>query len=218
MRLITYTIVLTLASTGPVIAQRWEIGGLGGYGWYENSTVSNSTVSNPPASGGIGFPSRATLGVVLAENPYHYWGGEIRWLYQGGGPQIESNGTKTSMTGYSNLVTYDFVVYPVSSESGFRPYLAGGAGVKAYTGTDFSFAGLPPTAGLALLRPVTQAEPAISVGGGLKFLFAKHAQFRIDFRTYFTPTPNDVIHPTGLSTIHGWLSTFVPTAGLSYVF
>jgi hypothetical protein len=71
---------------------------------------------------------------------------------------------------------------------------------------------------LALLRPVTQVEPAISVGGGLKCSFAKHAQFRIDFRTYFTPTPDDVIRPTGLSAIHGWLSTIVPTAGISYVF
>src|SRR4029453_2541668 len=63
MRLIPCTIVLTLASSCPVIAQKWEIGGLGGYGWYRNSTVSNSTNS---ASGGVGFPSRATLGVVFA--------------------------------------------------------------------------------------------------------------------------------------------------------
>ena len=218
MRLIRCTIVLTLASSCPLIAQKWEIGGLGGYGWRQNSTISNNTISNPSALGEIGFPSRATIGVVLAENPYHYGGGEIRWLYEWGGPQIESNGIKTSMPGYSNLVTYDFVVYPVRSESGFRPYLAGGAGVKVYTGTGFTLAGQAPTAGLALLRPVNQAEPAISVGGGLKYLFAKHAQVRIDFRTYFTPTPNDVIRPTGLSNIHGWLSTLVPTAGIAYVF
>jgi hypothetical protein len=218
VRLITCTIVVTLASSCPVMAQRWEIGGLGGFGWYENSTVSNSAVSNPPASGGIGFPSHATLGVILAENPYHYWGGEIRWMYEWGGPQIESNGIKTSLRGYSNLVTYDFVIYPVRTESGLRPYLAGGAGVKAYTGTDSGFIGLPPTASLAFLRQGTQAEPAISVGGGVKYEFAKHAQIRIDFRTYFTPTPNDLIRPTGLATIRGWLTTFVPTAGIAYVF
>ena len=218
MRLIRCTIVLTLASSCPLIAQKWEIGGLGGYGWRQNSTISNNTISNPSALGEIGFPSRATIGVVLGENPYHYLGGEIRWLYQWGGPQVESNGIKTSMTGYSNLVTYDFVVYPVRSESGFRPYVAGGAGVKVYTGTGFRFVGLPPTAGLALLRSCNQAEPAISVGGGLKYSFAKHAQFRIDFRAYFTPTPDDVIRPTGLSTIHGWLSTLVPTAGIAYIF
>lgn len=218
MRLIPCTIVLTLAFSCPVSAQKWEIGGLGGYGWYQNSTVSNFTSSSQTASGGVGFPSRATLGVVFAENPYHYWGGEIRWLYQWGGPQIEANGIKTSITGYSNLVTYDFVVYPVPRESGLRPYLAGGAGVKVYTGTGSGFAGLTPTAGLARLRPGSQVEPAISAGGGLKYSFARHALFRIDFRTYFTPTPNDVICATGLSAIHGWLFTFVPTAGLSYSF
>jgi hypothetical protein len=122
------------------------------------------------------------------------------------------------MTGYSNLVTYDLVVYPLRSESGFRPYLAGGAGVKAYTSTGFSIVPQPPTAGLGFLRQITQAEPAISVGGGLKYLFVKHGQFRIDFRTYFTPTPNDVIRPAGLSVTHGWLTEFVPTAGISYIF
>jgi len=65
---------------------------------------------------------------------------------------------------------------------------------------------------------VTQAEPAISVGGGLKYSMTKHAQFRVDFRIYFTPTPNDVIQATGPSVIHGWLSELVPTAGFSYVF
>jgi len=218
MRLLQSTIVLTLVSACPVFAQKWEIGALGGYGWNQNSTVSNFTNVNPPASGTVGFPSRATIGVVFSETPYRHLGGEIRWLYQWGGPQIESNGIKTSMTGYSNLVTYDFVIYPVRSESGIRPYFAGGAGIKVYTGTGFRFAGLPPTAGLAYLRPINQVEPAISVGGGLKFSFAKHAQFRLDFRTYFTPTPNDIIRPTAFSAIHGWLYSFVPTAGVSYVF
>src|SRR5215471_11698356 len=70
MRLVLGTIALTLASSCPGIAQKWEIGGLGGYGWYQNSTVSTATISNPPASATIGFPSRATVGVVFAENLY----------------------------------------------------------------------------------------------------------------------------------------------------
>jgi len=44
------------------------------------------------------------------------------------------------------------------------------------------------------------------------------AQFRVDFRIYFTPTPNDVIRATGPSVIHGWLLELVPAAGFSYVF
>jgi hypothetical protein len=217
MRLILSSIALTLVSSCPASAQKWEIGALGGYGWYKNSTIENAALVNPLLSGDTGFSSRGTAGVVVGETPYRYWGGEIRWLYQWGGPQIQLNGIKTSMTGYSNLVTYDFVVYPVHSESGFRPYFAGGAGVKAYTGTGFRVV-TPLPAGVAVFRRTTQAEPAISAGGGLKCGFAKHAQFRVDFRTYFTPTPNDVIRPVGASTIRGWLFDLVPTAGISYLF
>lgn len=218
MRLTLGLIALSLVFSRPCVAQKWEIGGLGGYGWYQNSTISNSAVSNPPVSGEVGFPSRATIGVVVGENPYRYWGGELRWLYQWGGPQIVVNGIKTSMTGYSNLITYDFVIYPVRAEATFRPYFAGGAGIKVYTGTGFRLSGPSQTSELALLRPDTEVEPAISLGGGLKCLLAKHAQFRIDFRTYFTPTPKQLIRPIGFSAIHGWLFDLVPTAGLSYVF
>jgi hypothetical protein len=77
MRMILGTLVLTLAYSCAGIAQQWEIGGFGGYGWYRNSTIANS-----PSSGEIGFRSRATVGLFFAENPYHHWGGEIRWLYQ----------------------------------------------------------------------------------------------------------------------------------------
>jgi hypothetical protein len=218
MRLILGMIALTIGISSHGFAQHWEVGALGGYGWYQNSSISNSTIFSPPQSAAIGFPPRATIGVVFGENPYRHLGGEIRWLYQWGGPQIERNGFKTSMPGYSNLVTYDFVIYPMTSESGFRPYLAGGAGVKAYTGTGFELVGQSPTVGLALLRPVTQAEPAISAGGGLKYLIAKHVEFRIDVRAYFTPTPDAVIRPTRFSIIQGWLSEIVPTGGFSYVF
>lgn len=218
MRLVIGTILLTLGISFQGIAQHWEVGAIGGYGWYQNPTIANFTSSNLPDSAVIGFPPRGAVGAVVGDNPYHHLGGELRWLFQWGGPQIEANGIKTSMTGFSNLVTYDLLVYPISSESGFRPYLAGGGGVKIYTGSGFELIGQSPTAGLALLRPATQAEGALSAGGGLKYLFAKHAQFRIDLRAYFTPIPDEVIRPTRFSTIHGWLSEIVPTAGFSYVF
>src|SRR5215813_1956099 len=113
MRLIAGTFALVLAYSCSCIAEDWEIGVLGGFGWYRNATIKNSVISNPPVSGEIGFQSRPTVGVVVAEDLYRHWGGEIRWLFQWGGPQIQVNGIKTSISGFSNLVTYDFVVYPV---------------------------------------------------------------------------------------------------------
>jgi len=218
MRLILSTIALILAASSLGRAQQWEIGGLGGFGWYRNSTIRNSITFSPPLSAEVGFPSRGTFGAFFGQNPHRHWGGEVRWLYQSGGPQIELNNVKTSMTGYSNLFAYDVLAYPLKRESGFRPYIAGGVGVKAYTGTGFRFIGQESTAVLALLRPVTEAEVAIGVGGGLKYLFGKHVLVRVDFRTYFTPTPDDVIRRTRFTVTRGWLHEFVPTAGLGYAF
>ena len=217
MRLFAGTIVLILSSCS-AIAEDWHIGVSGGYGWYHNSTISNSTGLNPPASGVSGFPARGTVGVVIGEDVYHHWGSEIRWLFQWGGPQFEWNDVKTSLSGFSNLITYDLLIYPIPRESGLRPYLAGGAGVKVYTGTGARLDRQIDTARLAILQSETQAELAISVGGGLKYLFARHAQASIDFRTYLTPTPDNVIRPVGQALVRGWLYDFVPTVGISYRF
>lgn len=102
-------------------------------------------------------------------------------------------------------------------ESKIRPFVAAGAGIKVYNG---SFREVDqPLTNLALLRAVTQVEPAISVGAGLKYLLPKHIQFRVDFRVVPTPLPDAVIRPTGpLTRIHGWVYDFLPLAGLSYVF
>jgi len=75
-----------------------------------------------------------------------------------------------------------------------------------------------PLTNFALLRPVNQVEPAISVGGGMKFLMPKRTQLRVDFRAYMTPLPDQLFRPIGPSVIRGWLYDFVPLVGISYVF
>jgi hypothetical protein len=61
-------------------------------------------------------------------------------------------------------------------------------------------------------------EPAISVGGGLKYRVSKHGLLRLDFRTYMTPLPDRILRPTGLAQVHGWVYSFVPLGGVSFVF
>jgi hypothetical protein len=205
---------LALATVNSVVclAQKWEIGGVGGYGWYVNPSIST-----PSASAEAGFPPRAALGVVFGNNMYEHLGGEFRYLYRFGGPELKFGDTHTGMTGYSNLITYDLVIHATPGEAKLRPFVAGGAGIRVFTSTNFP----PPNSFLsdfALLRPHTQVQPAISAGGGVKYRLAKHAQVRLDFRTYFSPLPDDIFlkHPS--SRIRGWVYDFVPLAGISYVF
>ena len=193
-------------------AQNWEVGAVGGYGWYQNPSLTS-----PFQSGQAGFPARAAVGVVFGENPYNHIGGEIRWMFRFGGPQVSSNGITESATGYTNTITYDFLFHATPRESKIRPFVAAGAGIKAYTNTfrDFN----QQLGSLAILGGETAVEPAISVGAGVKYVLPKHVQLRLDFRTIVTPLPRDLIRPIGLSArVHGWVYDFLPTLEVGYVF
>jgi hypothetical protein len=214
MRLTIYGAAALAVTLLPVCsAQQWELGGMGGYGWYADPTIT--TPSGPSFQ--AGFPARPALGALIGNNMYNYVGGEVRWLLRFGGPQIRSDGIQANTTGYTNVITYDLLIHTASRDSKLRPFVAGGAGVKVYTGTSRPDLN-QPLLGLAVLTQVTQTQPALSVGGGLKYQLLRHCLIRADFRTYMTPFPDELIRPKALSVIHGWVYDFVPTAGISYTF
>jgi hypothetical protein len=207
-----YTLGLVLTFSPLSHAQQWELGAMFGLG-----TSHDPAISGPAGSAQTGFPTKAAVGVVWGENLYQYFSGEFRYMYRWGGPQLAANGTQARMSGYSNVLTYEVLVHMKSRESRFRPFVAGGAGIKIYTGVDQQSVS-QPLANIALLRSVTQVEPAVSAGAGLKYQVARDVQLRLDFRTYMTPVPNDLVRPVGRSVIHGWTYDFVPMLGVSYVF
>jgi len=210
--LCSFALAATISSV--CLAQPWELGAIGGYGWYHDSSIANATGSSQ-----AGIPPRAAFGVTFTENMYNYVGGELRYLFRFGGPELKSSGIEANLRGHTNLVTYDFLFYTSSKESRIRPFVAAGAGIKVYTGLGPRYLDLnQPLTNFALLRPVNQVEPAISVGGGMKFLVAKRTQLRVDFRAYMTPLPDQLFRPIGPSVIRGWLYDFVPLVGISYVF
>jgi hypothetical protein len=179
---------------------------------------SLARLTNSSGSARAGVPAKGAIGVTLTENINNHIRGEIHSLLHWGGPQLRFDGTQTNLNGHTNAVTYDFLFYMVPHESAIRPFVSGSAGIKVHPGNGQQFLDTSePLANFALLRPITQVEPAISVGVGVKFTFANHAQVRIELRTYMTPLQDLVFRPTGLSKIRGWLYDFVPLGGISYV-
>jgi hypothetical protein len=194
------------------MSQNWEIGGTGGYGWYANPSISGAF-----GSAEAGFPAKGAIGAVFGNNMYEHLGGEVRYLFRFGGPQLKSDGIQYNMTGYTNLIAYDLLYHMKAKEAKLRPFIAGGAGIKVFTGTG-NFFPSQPLADITHLIPHTQVEPVISAGAGLKYRFTRHAQFRIDFRTYFSPLPNEIFRRPPSAAVYGWVYDFVPMAGISYVF
>jgi hypothetical protein len=211
MRLTFLTLALALTIPSSCLAQNWEVGGLGGYGWYHNPSISDSVTSVR-----AGFPSHAAVGAVFTDNMYQYVGGELFYLARFGGPQIESNGIKESVNGYTNAITYDLLFHMRPRESKIRPFVSAGAGIKVFTGSSLNL--YQPLDGLAVLTRRTQVEPAVNLGAGLKYLLPKHIQLRLAFQVLMSPLPDEVIRPVGFANIHGWVYDFVPLAGIGYVF
>ena len=218
-RLILASSALALIAAPPCLAQLaqpWELGLDGGYGWYLYPTIINAL-----GSAEAGMPAKGAIGVTLAENINDHLAGEVRYLFRFGGPQLRSDGTQANLTGHTNVITYDFLLQATHHFEiwSIRPFVSGGAGIKVFTGTGQRFPDInQPLVNLALLRPITQVEPAISAGSGVKFLLGEHVGLRIELRTYMSPLPDEVFRRIGQTRIRGWLYDFVPLAGVSYVF
>src|ERR1700730_9554049 len=101
MNLRRYTLVLAISISSVCRAQQWELGAVGGYGWYFNPSIAHSTDT---AVAQAGYPPRSAIGVVLGDNMYTYVGGEIRYLFRFGGPELQSGPIRASMSGSTNLV------------------------------------------------------------------------------------------------------------------
>jgi hypothetical protein len=217
---LTLTLVLLILSASVCLAQRWEIGGVGGYAWYHDATITY-----PAGSASIGIAPKGGIGAIFGENLYKYIGGEVRWMYIWGQPRIRANGLEVTRPGFSNVIHYDFLIHTAPQEAKLRPFFAAGAGVRIYSirdRSDFDQILLPgPNQNLGpflFQKSRNETEALISAGGGLKYVVTHGLQVRLDFRAYMTPTPSDLFRPRGQFATHGWIYSFVPSLGVSYLF
>jgi hypothetical protein len=218
MRLTLFNVAVTLIFSLLCRAQGWEVGGVTGYGAYSNATIVNN-IGESASAGFHRFYQGWALGATVGEDPYNYIGGEVRYLFQWDSPELRFQGTRATIGGYSNVVVYDLLIHMRPQGKSIRPYVAGGAGAKAYTGSNPQFLTLTqPLVQFAVLRPCTQWEPAVSIGGGLKYRVKHHVLLRADFRAYMTPLPGELFRTTKLSAIRGWVYDLVPQVGVSYTF
>lgn len=204
--------LLPILFSSVCLAQHWEVGALGGFGFYHNATITN-----PIGTAQIGYEPRFAVGALLDQNMYNYISGEIRYMFLVGNPGLKFGGTQATTDGYSNIIHYDVLFHGRPVESKVRPYFAVGGGVKIYSSTQRRFLD-QPLLNFASLSPVNEAEPMLSLGAGLKYSIVKNVQLRFDFHTYLTPAPNNLFRPTFPSTIHGWVYNFIPMLGVSYIF
>jgi Outer membrane protein beta-barrel domain len=206
MKILSVLFVCSIAA----MAQKWEVGGGVGGGFYTSQDV---TASGGSASAKI--QTGLAGGVWLGNNGQGHWSGELRYEYQMGDLALSSGGTTATFGAHTQQFHYDVIWHATPSESRIRPFVGAGAGIKLYQGTGAQVA-YQPLSNFALLTQQQDLTALVSVGGGVKFQISPHVQLRLDVHDYITPFPNKVITPNVGAKVGGWLMDFVPMVGISY--
>jgi hypothetical protein len=193
-------------------AQQREIGILAGVGW-----AAGLPVQGVPASASAGFQSGAAGGVLLSQDLYRHWSGELRYLFEQRNLRISSGGATAAFAGQAHVLHYDLVFHTRPVKERVRPYLAAGGGMKLFRGTGTE-AAYQPLMEYAYLTKTQELKPMLTVGGGVKVRLGRRMMLRIDVRDQITRFPRKLIAPAPGMTLDGWLHDLVPMVGLGWLF
>ena len=205
------TLVVSVAVLAPAMfAQRWEVGGGAGGGFY-----TSESVTAPGGSASAKIDSNVAASAWLGNNRADKWGGELRGDFQLGSLDVSQGGSGATFAARSYAFHYDVLWHARPLGAKIRPFVAVGAGVKIYQGTGSQVA-YQPLSNFALLTQAQDLTPLVSVGGGVKVQLSPHLQLRAELHDYLTTFPKQVIAPAQGAKIGSWLQDFVPAVGISY--
>ena len=195
----------------PGMAQKWEVGAGGGAAFYNTKKVEgpDGTV-NAKFKPGAGFT--AYVGQIG-----NRVGGEIRYTMLFNNMELSGgNGGGTStLSGRSQAIGYNVLLYTNGKESKTRGYFLVGGGMKQYTGTGSS-AVLPAFIRTAVLTETNQWKPMVTAGVGVSMKAGEKSRIRAELLVQGTETPTEVITPV-MGSMGGWYFSFAPMFSLSYV-
>jgi len=202
---------LAAASLSLAQAQQWEVGALGGGGFFLNNSVTG-----PRGSGDVGFKMGWSAGGWIGHTGSGRFGGEVRYLFQRSDMKVASGGTSVGFAAQSHMIHYDFIIHTNSSEDRVRPFFAVGGGMKGYVGTGQERA-FQPLSNVAILSHTKQWQPMLSFGGGVKWPIGSRLDLRVEVRDFVTPFPKDLILPAPGGKVSGWVHDITPMIGISYI-
>lgn len=199
-----------IASFAPAaFGQKWEVGAGGGASIYGGKSIS-APAGSVDAKFKPGYGFSAFLGQIG-----NRVGGEIRYTWLSNEMELSGLGRSFTMGGRSQAIHYDLSVYLNGRNSGVRPYVLVGGGMKQYTGTGTATA-IQPLGSIAVLTNTSEWKPLVTAGGGVRIATGNKSHIRAELRMFFTEAPTKVITPV-TGSLSGWYMNFVPMVSLSYV-
>jgi hypothetical protein len=197
---------------GSAGAQSREIGILGG-----GSLSNGLPILGAPVAASAGFVAGPAIGVLVGQDLYAHWSGEIRYQFEQREFRLAAGTTTAGFSGQAHALHYDLVYQRRTRNQRVRPYVAVGGGVKLFRGTGQEIAYRPLMEDAWLTR-TQQLQPMLTGGGGVKIQAGSRMVLRIDIRDEVTRFPDKIVAAAPGRKIEGWLHDFVPGVGLSWRF
>jgi hypothetical protein len=210
VRLAVVIVVFAVGATA--WAQQYEAGILAG-----GSFARDDAIRGAPAAVSAGFGRGAAAGMVVGQNRYARWSGEIRYLFEQADPRIASDNLAASFAGQAHAVQYDIVFRARPLRQRVQPYVAAGGGIKIFRGTGAE-AAYRPLMQYAYLTRASEWKPMVAAGGGLKIGVSARCLVRIEVQSQITRFPQKIVAPAPGMALSGWLLDIVPTVGFSWTF
>ncbi len=206
-----WTTLAMVAWAAPGMAQKWEAGAGGGASFYNTKQVQG-----PDGAVNAKFKPGAGFTAYLGQTGNRV-GGEIRYTMMFNNMELTggSGGAKSSLSGRSQSVGYNLLIYTNGKDSKTRGYILAGGGMKQYTGTGSS-AVLPAFFRTAVLTETSQWKPMVTAGVGVSMKAGEKSRIRAEFLVQGTETPTEVITPV-MGNMSGWYFSFSPMVSISYV-
>jgi len=194
------------------MAQEWEVGGLGGFGY-----TTGLEAKNPTGTADTGFESGYAWGGFGGNNMHRKLGGEVRYVFRKSDLMVDAGGQSATMRGHAHIIHYDLLFHGTNRGSKIRPFVAAGGGAKVFraTGAEHAF---QPGNQFVLLTKTREILPVVSLGGGVKVRLTNSIMLRAEVRDYLTPPPQKLLTPSPGAEINGWLHDIVPLVGIAFTF
>lgn len=204
------SLLILLCAVPVMTAQQWEVTALGGFAMARGMTIEKGNQSVK-----AGFKEGLAAGALLGNDSHRRVSGEFRYMYRAGAARLESGSSEFSSSARQHIVGMDLLYHFADRGQKVRPFIAAGGGGRRFEGRGAEMA-IQPLQNVAVITSTSQTSPFIDAGAGVKWYVGKKTIFRIEFRDYMGPGPEQVLTPVPGSTMKGWVHDLMGLAGVGF--
>src|SRR6266850_2772949 len=126
-----FTLAFLLAAMSVGLAQENQFGVAGGFGFYRDATLTNSS-----GTARAGFGPRFAASAVISRKFRNHLGADLRYTFQDGDSELRSGSVEANLDAHAHSIAGELLWFPRSIQNRWQPFVAAGFGMKIYQATE----------------------------------------------------------------------------------